>query len=42
MIDDGLEWNHTDLIKNYDPEASIDINGRDSKYRYYLIDTIYG
>lgn len=30
IIDDGLEWNHTDLIRNYDPEASTDINGRDS------------
>lgn len=31
IIDDGLEWNHTDLIRNYDPTASIDINGRDSE-----------
>lgn len=31
IIDDGLEWNHTDLIRNYDPEASTDINGRDSE-----------
>lgn len=29
IIDDGLEWNHTDLIKNYDKAASIDINGGD-------------
>lgn len=29
VIDDGLEWNHTDLIGNYDPDASTDINGRD-------------
>ena len=30
VIDDGLEWNHTDLSDNYDPLASLDINGRDS------------
>jgi subtilisin family serine protease len=29
VIDDGLEWNHTDLFDNYDPQASTDINGRD-------------
>lgn len=30
ILDDGLEWNHTDLINNYDPYASYDLNGKDS------------
>ncbi|CAD5119926.1 DgyrCDS8504 [Dimorphilus gyrociliatus] len=29
ILDDGLEHNHTDLIKNYDPLASTDLNGND-------------
>lgn len=38
IIDDGLEWNHTDLIRNYDPEASTDINGRDSACFFPIFD----
>lgn len=26
VLDDGLEWNHTDLYSNYDPRASWDMN----------------
>ncbi|KAL7675419.1 hypothetical protein ACOME3_001679 [Neoechinorhynchus agilis] len=33
IIDDGLEWTHLDLIKNYDPEASYDLNEMDSDPR---------
>ncbi|GAU91046.1 hypothetical protein RvY_03375-2 [Ramazzottius varieornatus] len=29
ILDDGVETNHTDLVQNYDPEASTDINGED-------------
>ncbi|XP_054715875.1 neuroendocrine convertase 1-like [Uloborus diversus] len=29
IMDDGLEWNHTDIFKNYDPEASWDTNDND-------------
>jgi len=29
ILDDGMEHNHTDLIKNYDPDASWDINDND-------------
>ncbi|OQV12101.1 Neuroendocrine convertase 1 [Hypsibius exemplaris] len=29
ILDDGIETNHTDLIQNYDPEASTDVNGED-------------
>lgn len=29
IIDDGLESNHSDLYKNYDPEASYDFNDND-------------
>ncbi|KAG9354047.1 hypothetical protein JZ751_012171, partial [Albula glossodonta] len=29
ILDDGIERNHTDLIQNYDPEASYDINEKD-------------
>uniref|UniRef100_UPI00358E1C67 neuroendocrine convertase 1 n=1 Tax=Myxine glutinosa TaxID=7769 RepID=UPI00358E1C67 len=29
VLDDGLEWNHTDIIGNYDSEASFDFNGND-------------
>jgi hypothetical protein len=29
FLDDGLEWNHPDLLQNYDPKASTDINGHD-------------
>nr|XP_033785085.1 neuroendocrine convertase 1 [Geotrypetes seraphini] len=29
VLDDGLEWNHTDIIANYDPKASYDFNEND-------------
>ncbi|XP_071039452.1 neuroendocrine convertase 1-like isoform X2 [Parasteatoda tepidariorum] len=29
IMDDGLEWNHTDIIGNYDPKASWDTNDDD-------------
>lgn len=29
ILDDGIEHNHTDLIRNYDPDASWDVNGED-------------
>ncbi|XP_033020419.1 neuroendocrine convertase 1 isoform X1 [Lacerta agilis] len=29
VLDDGLEWNHTDIYINYDPEASYDFNDND-------------
>ncbi|XP_041364221.1 neuroendocrine convertase 1-like isoform X2 [Gigantopelta aegis] len=29
ILDDGLEWNHTDLHANYDPVASFDVNDND-------------
>uniref|UniRef100_A0A4W3K9N4 Neuroendocrine convertase 1 n=2 Tax=Callorhinchus milii TaxID=7868 RepID=A0A4W3K9N4_CALMI len=29
VLDDGLEWNHTDIQANYDPEASFDFNDND-------------
>ncbi|XP_006733345.1 neuroendocrine convertase 1 [Leptonychotes weddellii] len=29
VLDDGLEWNHTDIYENYDPEASYDFNDND-------------
>ncbi|KAG8456361.1 hypothetical protein GDO86_002223 [Hymenochirus boettgeri] len=30
VLDDGLEWNHTDIYTNYDPEASYDFNDNDN------------
>ncbi|NP_001191402.1 furin-like prohormone convertase precursor [Aplysia californica] len=30
ILDDGLEHNHPDLIKNYDPYASYDLNDHDN------------
>ncbi|EDO47748.1 predicted protein, partial [Nematostella vectensis] len=30
ILDDGIEHNHTDLIKNYDPNASWDVNDGDN------------
>lgn len=30
IIDDGLEWNHTDIFPNYDPRASWDMNNNKS------------
>ncbi|MBN3298288.1 NEC1 convertase, partial [Amia calva] len=29
VLDDGLEWNHTDIYTNYDPTASYDFNDND-------------
>lgn len=29
VLDDGIEWNHTDLIQNYDDKASWDLNDND-------------
>lgn len=29
ILDDGLEFEHPDLEKNYDPKASYDVNGND-------------
>ncbi|XP_060790968.1 neuroendocrine convertase 1 [Neoarius graeffei] len=29
VLDDGLEWNHTDIYPNYDPDASYDFNDND-------------
>ncbi|MBN3308952.1 furin-1 [Amia ocellicauda] len=29
ILDDGIEKNHPDLIQNYDPEASYDVNDKD-------------
>lgn len=29
ILDDGIEYTHADLIDNYDPQASADLNGRD-------------
>ncbi|XP_030762286.1 furin-like protease 1, isoforms 1/1-X/2 isoform X1 [Sitophilus oryzae] len=41
ILDDGLEKDHPDLIKNYDPMASYDINSHDSdpSPRYDMIDS---
>uniref|UniRef100_A0A915JTX1 Uncharacterized protein n=1 Tax=Romanomermis culicivorax TaxID=13658 RepID=A0A915JTX1_ROMCU len=30
ILDDGIQWNHTDLAKNYDPLASYDLNDNDT------------
>ncbi|CAL8344486.1 unnamed protein product [Lota lota] len=29
ILDDGIEHNHPDLLQNYDPQASFDVNGND-------------
>ncbi len=29
ILDDGIQGNHPDLVRNYDPMASTDINGKD-------------
>ncbi|KAL1493217.1 hypothetical protein ABEB36_011313 [Hypothenemus hampei] len=41
ILDDGLEKDHPDLIKNYDPLASYDVNNQDSdpSPRYDMIDS---
>lgn len=33
ILDDGLEWDHPDIIQNYDPRASLDINDSDNDPR---------
>ncbi|CAL4190573.1 unnamed protein product, partial [Meganyctiphanes norvegica] len=30
VLDDGLEWNHTDIMPNFDSEISYDVNSDDS------------
>ncbi|KAF5300361.1 hypothetical protein FQR65_LT00981 [Abscondita terminalis] len=41
ILDDGLEKDHPDLVKNYDPMASYDVNNHDSdpSPRYDMIDS---
>ncbi|XP_019765188.1 furin-like protease 1 isoform X4 [Dendroctonus ponderosae] len=41
ILDDGLEKDHPDLIRNYDPLASYDVNNQDSdpSPRYDMIDS---
>lgn len=41
ILDDGLEKDHPDLLQNYDPMASYDVNGQDSdpSPRYDMIDS---
>merc|ERR1719260_229839 len=41
ILDDGVEWNHPDLSRNYREAASYDINGNDKDPfpRYDLFDT---
>jgi hypothetical protein len=41
ILDDGIEKNHPDLIANYDPLASFDVNQNDNDPtpRYDLIDS---
>ncbi|XP_069195959.1 furin-like protease 1 isoform X4 [Procambarus clarkii] len=41
ILDDGLEKDHPDLIKNYDPNASYDVNSHDQDPmpRYDLVDS---
>lgn len=29
ILDDGLEWNNSDIMANYDPKASYDLNDND-------------
>ncbi|CAI9733773.1 neuroendocrine convertase 1-like isoform X2 [Octopus vulgaris] len=33
VLDDGIEWMHDDLRKNYDPKASVDLNDNDEDPR---------
>lgn len=30
FLDDGIEWDHPDIIQNYDPKASFDFNNNDA------------
>ncbi|CAK1542161.1 unnamed protein product [Leptosia nina] len=41
ILDDGLETDHPDLVSNYDPMASYDVNSHDSdpQPRYDMIDS---
>ncbi|XP_049818358.1 furin-like protease 1, isoforms 1/1-X/2 isoform X2 [Aethina tumida] len=41
ILDDGLEKDHPDLIQNYDPLASYDVNNQDSdpSPRYDIVDS---
>ncbi|EGI61972.1 Furin-like protease 1, isoforms 1/1-X/2 [Acromyrmex echinatior] len=41
ILDDGLEKDHPDLFKNYDPQASYDVNNHDEDPmpRYDLVDS---
>ncbi|KAG7210501.1 hypothetical protein KM043_012022 [Ampulex compressa] len=41
ILDDGLEKDHPDLFKNYDPQASYDVNNNDEDPmpRYDLLDS---
>ncbi|XP_042210077.1 furin-like protease 1, isoforms 1/1-X/2 isoform X2 [Homarus americanus] len=41
ILDDGLEKDHPDLIKNYDPNASYDVNSHDPDPmpRYDMVDS---
>ncbi|OWR47458.1 furin convetase precursor [Danaus plexippus plexippus] len=41
ILDDGLETDHPDLVSNYDPMASYDVNSQDSdpQPRYDMIDS---
>ncbi|XP_013183749.2 furin-like protease 1 isoform X2 [Amyelois transitella] len=41
ILDDGLETDHPDLVANYDPMASYDVNAHDSdpQPRYDMIDS---
>ncbi|XP_074599820.1 proprotein convertase subtilisin/kexin type 4-like isoform X3 [Brevipalpus obovatus] len=41
ILDDGLEGDHPDLIENYDPRASYDVNNQDDdpSPRYDIIDS---
>jgi len=35
IVDDGLEYTHPDLLPNYDPALSLDVNEGDILYRNY-------
>ncbi|XP_020280998.1 furin-like protease 1 isoform X3 [Pseudomyrmex gracilis] len=41
ILDDGLEKDHPDLLKNYDPQASYDVNSHDEDPmpRYDMVDS---
>ena len=29
VVDDGVQWNHPDLLANYNPKGSFDLNSND-------------